>query len=382
MKKIMFFIRAFPSGGAEKLLLDIIKRMDKSKYDITVYSRGKYGELADEFEKYAKCKLCFSHLTPGTNYKKKLYNYLIIHVSEALLNVFPKFYYRNAIKEKFDVEIAFKNDESTKIIASSSNRKSKKLQWIHTDIARHEGWRLYFKSQKERKRYLKKYDKIIGVSDLVKNSVDQVFQNELSTCTVYNLVDRDEIIEKSKEQVCMDLVNSEWPIMISVGRVEFEKRFDILIKIHKRLIDEGIFHYLIIVGEGREKKNLQLMSKELGVEDTVRFVGYQENPYKYIQISDFSVCTSLYEGFHLASAESLVLGKPVVSCCPVVGELMGDEACGILCGYSENEIYQSIRKILTETETLKKMKLAALKRSMFFDGMRVIREIEKVIDEL
>lgn len=382
MKKVMFFLRAFPSGGAEKLMLDIIKRLDKDKFDVYVYSRGNYGEYADEFNKYVKCRTCFSHLKPGRNILRKLYNYLVINISDRLINIFPGFYYRNAIKEKFDIEIAFKNDESTKIIASSTNKNSKKIQWIHTDFIKHNGWLLYFKNQKEREKYLKKYDKIICVSEFVENSLKKVLPKINNTEVVYNLISTDDIIKKSEINVTIPQINENIPIMISVGRMEFEKRFDLLIKIHKRLIDENIRHYLILVGGGRKLKDLKELAKSYNVSDTVIFTGYTPNPYPYIKKSDFSVCTSLYEGFHLASAESLVLGKPVVSCCPVVGELIGNTKSGVLCEYSENDLYEAIKKVLLDKKLLYEMQFASRNRLDFFDEKRIIEKIESILKKI
>ena len=382
MKKIMFFIRSFPLGGAEKLLLDIVKRLDKDEFDITVYSRWSDGEYADEFKKRVKCKTCFSHLRPGKNIVHKLYNFLVINLTEKLMNTFPGFYYRNAIKERFDIEVAFKNDESTKIIAASSNKRSKKIQWMHTDVSRHEGWRLYFKSQKERSRYLKKYDRVICVSKLVEDSIKKTMPDVHNPQVIYNLIDRSDIINRSKDKISTSFIKKYIPVIVSVGRMEFEKRYDLLIKIHKRLIDENVQHYLVLVGAGRMTEELKNMTKEYGVEDSVIFTGYTDNPYPYLKLSDFSVCASLYEGFHLVSAESLVLGKPVISCCPVVGELMGEEQCGILCGYSENELYDAIRTALVRKDLLDSMTAAAQKRSGFFNEEQVIKRIEKMFMEV
>lgn len=378
-RRIMFFIRSFRNGGAEKQLLEIIKRLNKDKYDITIYCRSKSGEYLNEFEKYANCRECFDYLTPGKNLLKKLYNFLILFFGEKCLKKFPNIYYRLAIKDTFDVEIAFKNDESTRIIASSKNKQSKKIQWIHTDMSIHTGWKYYFISKEERDRYLLKYDLIIGVSNHTVKSIQTELGITDKVMTVYNFINDKEVSLMADEPVELEFKNN-YPIVACVGRLETEKRVEMIISVHKKLLDMGCFNNLLIVGTGTQLEKLKSMSDSLGVCDTVSFVGFQINPYKYIKKSDLLVCTSSYEGFHLASVEAMLLGKPVISCCPVFEEIKGNSDCGVFCTSSEDSIRDEICRLLFNQSKLKTMGNLAAERAAFFNGEYSVDQLESIFD--
>src|SRR5699024_1749281 len=74
---------------------------------------------------------------------------------------------------------------------------------------------------------------------------------------------------------------------------------------------------LIILGEGYLFEYLNELVKQFELENDVFFLGYQENPFKYIARADIYVLPSLHEGFPNALCEAMACGKPVVSTdCP------------------------------------------------------------------
>ena len=164
---------------------------------------------------------------------------------------------------------------------------------------------------------------------------------------LHNPVDREKIIEMSKYPC--PLPAAEMPMVCAVGRLSWEKNFAMLLRVHKALIDRGILHRLVIVGDGPERKGLDMLIQELGVENSVIMTGYKSNPYPYIAAADMTICSSVYEGLHIASIESLVLGKPVVSCCNVVGEVFGDFHCGVITNNNQEALAQGLEQMLTDS---------------------------------
>ena len=141
------------------------------------------------------------------------------------LNTF--FVYKWLIKEKFDIEIAFVEGFGTKFVAASRNKNSKKYAWVHTDMSINEKADELYHDLSEQKEIYKKYDKIIAVSDYVKQS----FENKFNIHNVYvqlNPIDENEIIKKSKEFV----VNKDQDLqLISIGTLVTQKGYDRLLHV-------------------------------------------------------------------------------------------------------------------------------------------------------
>jgi len=109
--RILFFIRTFFGGGAEKVLLDYVKGLNNEKMDITVMVRYPEGALKEQFlalrEQGIHVRWCFDHLKPGKNLFEKAGNALLLRLADWSAYRCPKLFYRLAIREKYDVEIAF-----------------------------------------------------------------------------------------------------------------------------------------------------------------------------------------------------------------------------------------------------------------------------------
>ena len=84
-------------------------------------------------------------------------------------------YIKNMYSEHYDIEVAFVEGFATKIIASSTNKKSKKICWLHIDMENNPYADKYYSSIDEERETYQKYDKIVGVSKSVKNAFENKF---------------------------------------------------------------------------------------------------------------------------------------------------------------------------------------------------------------
>lgn len=157
----------------------------------------------------------------------------------------------------------------------------------------------------------KRVPKILCVSQHIKDiliSKNKSFSAK--TEVVYNPVDFDRIKKLSYEEIDY---NSKKFKIINVSRFTCPKNLPLLLQafseVHKDIKNTELW----LIGDGVLRKDLEEMTRNLEIQDSVVFWGFQENPYKYISKADLFVSSSDYEGFSLVIYETLFLQKRVVA---------------------------------------------------------------------
>lgn len=105
----------------------------------------------------------------------------------------------------------------------------------------------------------------------------------------------------------------EDPVLLVIGRLEPQKGHSVLLKSLPVVRREFPNVRLVCVGEGSLRADLEGLSRGLGMEDSIRFVGFQSNMNDWLALSDISILPSFYEGLPLAAIESLAAGRPVIA---------------------------------------------------------------------
>lgn len=107
----------------------------------------------------------------------------------------------------------------------------------------------------------------------------------------------------------------EYPVLVAVGRLVHPKGFDDLLDAFEqvRAHDACANSSLVILGDGPDRAALEAQGRRLGVDGSVHFLGFVANPWAVMTQADVFVLSSRHEGFGLVVAEAVACGLPVVS---------------------------------------------------------------------
>lgn len=365
MIKILFFISGLSEGGAEKVLCSLVNNMDQDIFQITVQTIDEYDPerfLAKgiRYKAINKCK---------TKIGRKFFSYLFRLCAEL------KLAYRFFVKDDYDIEVAYLETIPTKIISQSTNKKAKKLAWVHCDLSMKEGMQAV--RDKLRTQY-EQFDEIVCVSEDVKSGFYKLIGSDLDTVVLPNVIDDEEI--RAKADVFVEWLKEEDDKvrLIALGRLTRQKNFLRLIKTCGKLRDAGCRFCLNILGEGPERSELEKQITDLKLNDFVILKGFVCNPYPWIKQADVVVCSSDYEGISTVIQEALILCKPIVTTsCTGMKELLGESEYGMIVDRSEDGLYQGLYQMITDEAKRHIFSKKAKERSALFRKSKVVDITEK-----
>lgn len=250
--------------------------------------------------------------------------------------------------------------------------KNKKVGWIHATILSD----CYNKLKISIQNFLyKQYNIIFNVSYQGKKDFDLLFPNlKNKNKLLYNSFNIKEILEKSEMNFSID--NN---YLFSVGRLlNSQKGFNYLIEAIKLLKDEGFNEKLYLVGDGPDKQNLLNQIKELRLEDNIKLVGFDNNPYKWMKNSKLFILSSNCEEFGLVIVESLICKAPIVSTsCSGPKEILKESEYGILVPTQDPvALKDAIKKMLLDRELRESFKNKSLERAYDFSNEKILRILE------
>lgn len=300
-KKIIFVAQTLELGGAERVLVNIINNINYDKFDIELVVFDLQGGYYNNLKENKQVKI-ISYLN---RYKNKKINFLykllktIIYIrysnsnyifSQLLLGrliIFFKFLFKDKKIIYRETNMPFKDIENESFI--------KKIIL-----------KIFYKFK------IQNFDRIICQSLDMKEGLLKVNKNlEYKIVIINNPVDIN-FIRKNYNEECKELENITKILkLITIGRLTYQKGYDLLIDTLSKL--EDINFILYIIGKGEEEQVLKKLVKEKKMEDKIFFLGVQKNPYKYLKNADFFISSSRFEGFPNVVLEAGVCGIPVIA---------------------------------------------------------------------
>lgn len=367
MKKILFLIHDLGVGGAEKVLVNLVNHLDPEKFSVTVIALFGGGVNEQFLKKTVRYRSIFSRTFPGNSHIMKLFS--------------PGMLHRLFIKEKYDIEVAYLEGPSARIISGCPHQDTKLISWIHIEQHTPEVAAGAFRNFSESQKCYSRFDEIVCVSEYVKNDFLSIYPDIRNVRVLYNTNETSQIIKQKDDPVEEDLFREGELKVCFVGKVVKSKGIDRVARIFLRLRNEEIPVHFYILGIGPEQEHIETEIKAHEQSEYFTFLGYQNNPYKYVSRCDVFICASHSEGFSTAATEALVVGTPVVTV-DVSGmkEMLGENnEYGIVTEQNEEALYDGLKKILKSPELLTEYKRKAKGRGKLFDAEQTVQAVEQLL---
>jgi glycosyltransferase involved in cell wall biosynthesis len=368
-KDLLFVINNLNCGGAEKALISLLETIDYTAYnvDLLLFKHeglffNKIPELVNllneplEFKyfdmpikaatidalKKGRLDITISRIGAGFIFKSeensaKCEQRVWKHISKSL----------KKLNKEYDVAIGYLEKNPIYFCLEKVIAK-KKIGFIHNDYNKL-GMDPTIDMQ-----YFDQLDYIVTVSEECANVLKQqfpIYKDKVSV--MYNIVSPAIINKLSMETIN---INQKETNLVSVGRLNNQKGFDIAIKACKDLVTSGYKVKWLVIGEGEERIKLEQMIKDHQLEDRFILLGIKENPYPYIKEADIYVQPSRFEGKSIALDEAKILQKPiVVTNFSTAKDQITNQENGMIVEMDAKSISIGIQRLLDDEKLRKKL---------------------------
>src|SRR4029079_3479273 len=134
--------------------------------------------------------------------------------------------------------------------------------------------------------------------------------------------------------------------------------------------------------EGAERSRLEAAAAACGVAGRVHFLGFQQNPWRFIRVADLFSLTSTYEGFGNVLVEAMACGTPVVATrSPGTLEIVQHEMNGLLVDHEPAAVAAAIDRLLGDGALRSRLAAAARSSVEQYAVPRVVERYERLFQE-
>ncbi len=295
--RIAFCITELEPGGAERCLVELVKRLDRRQFDPVVYCLGPRplgngASLADVLEHSAVEVHCLG--------------------ARSWLqfpSIFRKLRRQLAVDAPEIVQCFLFHANVLGALAAHSAQVPHIVTGIR--VAEHRSvWRLAL--ERWTSRWVERH---VCVSQAVRDFSRRQggLQPEAKLVVIPNGVDFERFAAAAPCSLADLGVASGRRVITHVGRLDPQKGLFWLLELLPRILARSPKHDLLVVGAGPERESLQQHAVKLGLDRSVHFAGFRDNVPEILAASDLLVLASRWEGMPNAVLEAMASGKPVVA---------------------------------------------------------------------
>ena len=140
------------------------------------------------------------------------------------------------------------------------------------------------------------------------------------------------------------------PTICAIGRLVYLKGYDVLLRAVAEF-RSALPARLVFVGDGDEHSALVALATRLGLENDVRFVGWQRNPWAYLRGAQVLALSSRTEAFPSVLTEAMAVGVPIVAaeCSAGIRDCLDGGKAGLLVSPDDAEaLARALHRVLSE----------------------------------
>lgn len=333
MKKVLFIVHDMKLGGVQKSLLSFFQCFAGSdyaeQYELHLLVLDPRGELLDQIPssiRIVKTSRLMRWMSSRIN-KDLLKKHCSVRgligemrwLLTKRLHMFPEqlslsqrvWYNWHQIipdhEDEYDAVVSYQDGE-TSYYAMDKVKAGKKILWLHIDY-QEQGYDPAFD-----KRFYEDCNEIVTVSEKCRSSFLQVFpQFREKIHVLENISSSNNILSMGNAAEILEYDSGLAIKILSVGRLNRQKGFDIAIDAAKLLHEAEVDFLWLVVGEGLEREQLQQQIDTNEVSKYFKLIGVRENPYPYMKACDILVQPSRFEGKSIVLDEAKIFCKPIVA---------------------------------------------------------------------
>lgn len=333
-KKIAIFSSHLGFGGIEKSAISYANVLSEQNYKVTLFVETIKGENKDNLNKDIQV------IEFGEYKSKSVIIRKIVNLCKLL-----KFYFK--YHNKFYFSVHFATPVKSGAILMHYFSKNNAI-WFHGN---------YWVTKNDANKFLKyvrakKYNKVVFVSNKLKNKYIDVYPNTKQKLYVLNNpLDINEIKKKNKE-----IINykKNKTILLNVGRhEEKDKNILMMLRCINKLVNEGYDFELWLVGSGKDTDIYKKEVEKMNLGNIVKFWGARSNTYPFYKMCDAVLLSSRREGNPVVFLEAKYFLKPIIT--TDVSDAVTDlNGYGIVTNNNEISYYNGIKKFLDNGYCIKK----------------------------
>lgn len=356
MKKVLFVIDSLACGGAEKSLISLLSILDYSAMDVDLMT-VKHGGI---YEKLVPHEVHFVPIPKEPQWVFRLFQ-SVFSLKIRLLRLFgisrhgAETYWQMMScayltpERDYDVAVAYQQGFPTYYVAKKV-RAAKKWAWINSDMEK-AGYRPRFNCSF--------YDQMTGVC-VVSDALSCMLVNAGFVSSERIRVIKDilnvDLIRKMADESLDTLNCSARFKILTVGRLVSPKNYPLAVEAADILRNKGLDFVWIFIGEGGERRNIEMLIQQKGLQKKVVLAGQKWNPYPYFKACDIYVQTSSFEGFGLTISEAKVFHKPIVTTnFPAAHDQITDGENGLIAEMTAESLANKILSILENPDLKDKL---------------------------
>ncbi|MGL4954369.1 MAG: glycosyltransferase [Cetobacterium sp.] len=364
-KKIIFINGHLNVGGVEKSLLDLLKNIDYSKFDITLLLLEEKGDYINEVpievnivtfslnEAFGPFLDSIKKLLKAKDFK--LIYIRLVFILEKILKINLKFLLKPYfIKlDNYDIVISYRPGIVSEIGAFVIKGK-KRITWWH-----HGEFNLNKSESETLKKVYKKFNKVIAVSKGTKEMLLEnlkLFSEKIDV--IPNIIDKNCILKQSLEKSEENIKNNLKEIkIVSIGRLSKEKGMENCVYASKTLKELGYKIKWYLIGDGKEYEFLYKEISKYKLENEVFLLGKKKNPFPYLKNADIYVHPSYVESMSITVLEAMVLKKPIIAFNSIgPSEYINHKKNGLLIKPTQKELVKNIINLVENKKLCEDLK--------------------------